>query len=299
MKSYRLIHLMIFPVLLMALPGFSPAQTIEQLFQASLFVARGDQYTSMNLWDEAEQEYWKAIELDYNNINARKGLGDVYRQKGMYTEAVENYQIMLGQRPDDVEIQYQIALSYYDNHQYEMAIAAAEKALLIDPDLSKAENLIRLTEDKARNQQVENELLREKEQTALQTYRQIQELKEGAFIGKLVPGWRLIQTAETKNMWTGYAIMGSTAAMLLGGYILRTSGQKAYDEAVEATSLPVFQNRADLGARRYKYGGYMIDAALGIVMLNLVDSFLLGGKIFGGRTRVKPTLPEKERHKLY
>ena len=299
MKSYRLIHLMIFPVLLMALPEFSPAQTIEQLFQASLFVARGDQYTSMNLWDEAEQEYWKAIELDYNNINARKGLGDVYRQKGMYTEAVENYQIMLGQRPDDVEIQYQIALSYYDNHQYEMAIAAAEKALLIDPDLSKAENLIRLTEDKARNQQVENELLREKEQTALQTYRQIQELKEGAFIGKMVPGWRLIQTAETKNMWTGYAIMGSTAAMLLGGYILRTSGQKAYDEAVEATSLPVFQNRADLGARRYKYGGYMIDAALGIVMLNLVDSFLLGGKIFGGRTRVKPTLPEKERHKLY
>ena len=133
----------------------------------------------------------------------------------------------------------------------------------------------------------------------MQTYRQIQELKEGAFIGKMVPGWRLIQTAETKNMWTGYAIMGSTAAMLLGGYMLRTSGQKAYDEAVEATSLPVFQNRTDLGARRYKYGGYMIDAALGIVMLNLVDSFLLGGKIFGGRTRVKPTLPEKERHNLY
>ena len=299
MKSSRLIHLMIFPVLLMALPGFSPAQTIEQLFQARLYVARGDQYTSMSLWDEAEQEYWKAIELDYNNINARKGLGDVYRQKGMYSKAVENYQIMLGQRPDDVEIQYQIALSYYDNHQYAMAIAAAEKALLIDPELSKAENLIRLTEDKARNQQLENELLREKEQTALQTYRQIQELKEGAFIGKMVPGWRLIQTAETKNMWTGYAIMGSTAAMMLGGYMLRTSGQKAYDEAVEATSLPVFQNRTDLGARRYKYGGYMIDAALGIVMLNLVDSFLLGGKIFGGRTRVKPTLPEKERHNLY
>ena len=299
MKSCRLIHRMIFPVLLMALPGFSPAQTIEQLYQAGLYVARGDQYMSMNLWDEAEQEYWKAIEQDYNNINARKGLGDVYRQKGMYTKAVENYQMMLNQQPDDVEIQYQIALSYYDNHQYEMAIAAAEKALLIDPELSKAENLIRLTQTKARDQQFENDSLLEKEQTALQTYRQIQERKEGAFIGKLVPGWRLIQTAETKNMWTGYAIMGSTAAMLLGGYILRTSGQKAYDEAVEATSLAVYENRVELGERKHKYGGYLIDAALGIVVLNLVDSFFFRGKIFGGRTQVKPTLPEKERHKLY
>jgi len=290
---------MIFPILLMALPGFSPAQTIEQLYQASLYVARADQYMSMNLWDEAEQEYWKAIELDYNNINARKGLGYVYRQKGMYTKAVENYQIMLSQRPDDVEIQYQIALSYYDNHQYEMAIAAAEKALLIDPELSKAENLIRLTQAKAQEQQVENDLLREKEQTALQTYRQIQERKEGASIGKLVPGWRLIQTAETKNMWKGYTIMGSTVAMLLGGYMLRTSGQKAYDEAVEATSLSIYENRVDLGERRYKYGNYMIDAALGMIVLNLVDSFFFKGKIFGGRTRVKPALPEKERHKRY
>ena len=67
----------------------------------------------------------------------------------------------------------------------------------------------------------------------------------------------------------------------------------------EATSAAIFDNRADLGQRRYKYGGYMIDAALGLVVLNLMDSFLFKGKIFGGRTRVKPTLPEKERHNLY
>ena len=299
MRSNRLSRCLIFSVLLIAFPGYSPAQSVEQLYQASLFVVRGDQNMNMNLWEEAEEEYWRAIELDYSNINARMGLGNVYRQKGMFVTAIENYQIMLQQRPEDVEIQYLIALSYYDDHQYELAVTAAEKALNIDADMSKAENLIRLSGDKLRNQQVENELMHQKEQTALQNYRQIQERKEGAFIGKLVPGWRLIQTAETRNMWTGYTILGSTAAMMLGGYMLRSSGQKAYDEAAEATSAAIFDNRADLGQRRYKYGGYMIDAALGLVVLNLMDSFLFKGKIFGGRTRVKPTLPEKERHNRY
>ena len=129
MLKTRLICNMFFPVILLAFPADSMAQTIENLYQASLHVARGDQYMSMSLWEEAEEEYWKAVELDYNNPSARKNLGDVYRQKGMYDKAIENYQIMLNQRPDDVEIQYQIALSYYDNHQYEKAITAAEKAL--------------------------------------------------------------------------------------------------------------------------------------------------------------------------
>ncbi|MBN2288121.1 MAG: tetratricopeptide repeat protein [Candidatus Glassbacteria bacterium] len=299
MKSSPLIPCLLLSVLLLAMPGTAAAQTIEQFYQASLYVQRGDQYTSMNLWDKAEEEYWKAVELDYNNIRARKGLGDVYRQKGMFTKAVENYQIMLNQRPDDVEIQYQIALSYYDNHEYQKAVAAAEKALNINPELSKADNLIRLSNDKYNDQQVENKLLLDKEKVALQNYRQVQELKEGAFIGKLVPGWRLIQTAETKSMWTGYTILGTTAAMLLGGYMLRSSGQKAYDQALEASSRKVYDNRVDLGERRYKYGGYMIDAALGLIVLNIMDSIMFKGKIFGGRTRVKPTIPERERNQTY
>jgi tetratricopeptide (TPR) repeat protein len=295
----RLIRGMFFSVLFLALPSISVAQSIEKLYQASLYVARGDQYMSMSLWEEAEEEYWKAVELDYNNLRARKSLGDVYRQKGMYDKAVENYQIMLNQRPDDVEIQYQIALSYYDNHQYEKAITAAEKALNIDSELSKADNLIRLSQDKSQEQQLENEVLRDKERTALLAYRQIQERKDEAFVGKLVPGWRLIQAGETDKMWTGYTILGTTAALFLGGYMLRSSGQKAYDEALEAPSLPVFDNRVDLGQRRYKYGGYMMDAAIGMLVLNLVDSFILKGKIFGGKTQVKPSVSERERYRNY
>ena len=274
-------------------------QSVENLFMATEHVARGDQYMAMDLWDEAEQEYWKAVALDYANIKARQGLGDVYREKQMFERAIENYQIVLNNQPNNVDIQYLISLSYFDNHQYEMARSAASKALQMDPELAKAENMMRLSEEKQREQSLELETLRQKEEAALTSFRQIQEKKETAFVGSLIPGWRLIQTAEPRTMWTGYAILGATTGLMLGGYFLRSAGQSSYDEAAIAISKEYYLDRVDLGQTRYKYGGYMIDAALCMFALNLVDSFLLKGKIFGGRTRVKPSLPERERHTPY
>ncbi len=277
----------------------SQGQTVENLYLAAEHVSRGVQYAEMNLWDEAEQAYWQAIALDYDNSMARQGLGDVYREKQMFNQAIENYQIVLNNQPNNVDIQYLISLSYYDNHEYEKARVASEKALQMNPELAKAENLVRLSEAKKQEQQQELLQLRQKEAVAIEKFRQDQEVKESAFIGKLVPGWRMIQTAETKQMWTGYAILGATAGLMFGGYMLRGKGQSAYDEASLALSREVYEDRVDLGQSRYKVGGYMFNAALGIFALNLVDSFILGGKIFGGKTRVKPSLPERDRISRY
>ena len=274
-------------------------QTVENLYLAAEHVTRAVQYAEMNLWDEAEEAYWEAVALDYDNSMARQGLGDVYREKRQFEQAIENYQIVLNNQPNNVDIQYLISLSYYDNHQYEKARAAAEKALQMNPELAKAENLVRLSEAKQQEQQQELVNLRLMEAAAIDQFRQQQEIKESAFIGKIIPGWRMIQTAETKQMWTGYAILGATAGLMLGGYMLRGSGQSSYDEAAIASSREVYQDRVDLGQSRYKVGGYMFNAALGIFTLNLVDSFLLGGKIFGGKTRVKPSLPERDRISRY
>jgi hypothetical protein len=171
--------------------------------------------------------------------------------------------------------------------------------LQMNPELAKAENLVRLSESKQKEQELEFQLLRQKETQALLTYRQIQERKENAFIGSFLPGWRLIQTAETRTMVPGYMILGGTAGLLIGGHFLRSSGQKNYDLAGKAKSAAFYNYYADLGQRRYRAGGYMINIALGTFALNLVDSVLLKGKIFGGKTRVKPSLPERDRHKLY
>jgi tetratricopeptide (TPR) repeat protein len=274
-------------------------QTVENLYLAAEHVTRGIQYAAMNLWDEAEQAFWEAVALDYENSMARQGLGDVYREKLLFEQAIENYQIVLNNQPNNVDIQYLISLSYYDNHEYEKARVASEKALQMNPELAKAENLVRLSEAKKQEQQQELLSLRQMEAVAIERFRQEQEIKESAFIGKLVPGWRMIQTAETKQMWTGYAILGATAGLMFGGYMLRGKGQAAYDEASLALSREVYEDRADLGQSRYKVGGYMFNAALGIFALNLVDSFLLGGKIFGGKTRVKPSLPERDRISRY
>ena len=299
MKAINLACSLLLAVFLSPLGLAAELQSVENLFLATEHVSRGDQYMAMDLWDEAEQEYWKAVAFDYANIKARQGLGDVYREKKMYEKAIENYQIVLNNQPNNVDIQYLISLSFFDNHQYDLAEIAAKKALEMDAELAKAENMMRLSQEKKREQSLELETLRQKEEAALTSFRQIQEKKETAFVGSLIPGWRLIQTAEPRTMWTGYAILGATTGLMLGGYFLRSAGQSSYDQAATAISKEYYLDRVDLGQTRYKYGSYMIDAALGIFVLNLVDSFLLKGKIFGGRTRVKPSLPERERHTRY
>lgn len=299
MKARNLICSLLLAAFLSPLGLAAAPQSVENLFLAKENVARGDQYMAMNLWDEAEQEYWNAVALDYANIKARQGLGDVYRKKEMYEKAIENFQIVLNNQPNNVDIQYLISLSYYDNNQYELARIAAEKALQMNPELAKAENLVRLSEEKQREQTLELEALHQKEEAALAGFRLIQETKETASIGSLIPGWRLIQTAERRTMWTGYAILGASAGLMLGGYFLRSAGGSAYDQASTVIGKEYYLDLVDLGQTRYKYGGYMIDAALGIFALNLVDSFLFKGKIFGGRTRVKPSLPDRERNTRY
>ncbi len=300
MKKTALLLLFLLPALNF-LPQSAAAQmqTVEQLYMAGQNVERAKKYEEMGLWDEAEREYWNAVSLDFNNISARKGLGDVYRRKEMFDKAIENYQMVLKQQPDNVDVQYLISLSYYDAHQYQKAREAAEKALQMNPDLAKAENLVRLSQVKNQEQQQAMTELRRKEETALQRYREVQEVKESALIGNFIPGWRLIQTAETRPMWTGYMILGTTAGMFLGGYMLRSAGQKSYDKAVKSLTREQYQSLVDTGQTRYRIGGYFIDAALGMTILNLVDSYLLDHRIFGGHTRVKPSLPERERHKPY
>jgi tetratricopeptide (TPR) repeat protein len=299
LKAMNLIYCLTFSLLAGPYLALANSQTVENLYQAKWYVDRGDKYRDMNLWDEAEQEYWNAVAQDYFNIRARQGLGDVYRKKQMFDKAIENYQMVLNQQPTNVDIQYLISLSYYDNRQYELARVSAEKALQMNPELAKAENLVRLSESKQKEQELELQLLRQKETQALLNHRQIQERKENAFIGTFLPGWRLIQTAETRTMVPGYMILGGTVGFLIGGHFLRSSGQKNYDLAGKATSAVFYNYYADLGQKRYRAGGYMINIALGVFALNLVDSFLLKGKIFGGKTRVKPSLPERDRHKLY
>ncbi|MEA2062054.1 MAG: hypothetical protein U9P14_00025 [Gemmatimonadota bacterium] len=300
MKPMRCIIVLLFPVLLLVVPGACPAQTIEQLYKASIHVARGHQYMSMKLLEEAEKEFWKAVELDYNNLEARQGLGDVCRDNMLYDMAIENYQLVLDQQPDNVDIQYQIAQCHYANRDYDMAIIASQKTLSLDEQMTRAENIITQSRFFMAQQKIVNDSLLIKEQAALQIYKQEQESKEGAFVGKLLPGWRMIQTGTKKHKRIGYSILGATAAMMITGYQLRGGGQKAFDQAAETGYYEVFENRVDLGRRRYKIGNYFMNAAIGLIVVNLVDSFIFKGALLGGKIKpAKPRIPERSRDRPY
>ncbi len=274
-------------------------QSITDLYQAREHVERGKKHLEMNLWEQAEQEYWQAVARDYLNLEARQALGDIFRKKSEFARAIEQYQLVLSQQPDNADIQYLVSLSYFDDGKFEEARTAAQKALAMKPDMAKAENLVRLSESKQQEQSTELQLIHQKELEALGRYRQQQELEEGALIGNFVPGWRLIQTGRAGQAAPGYLLLGGTAGMLVAGYFLRGAGAEAYTQAGAARTLALHDHYASLGYDRYRAGGYLVNAALGIFALNLVDSYLLGGKIFGARSRVRPSLPERPRHQPY
>ena len=54
--------------------------------------------------------YQKAIELDPGSIEARMGLGEVYEDKGLYKEAVEEYKKVVERDPKHTGAMYNLAL---------------------------------------------------------------------------------------------------------------------------------------------------------------------------------------------
>ncbi|HSE46811.1 MAG TPA: tetratricopeptide repeat protein, partial [Gemmatimonadales bacterium] len=53
-----------------------------------------------------------AIELDARSVEARMGLGEVYEDKGLYKEAIEEYRRVIEVEPTHAEGLYNLALVY-------------------------------------------------------------------------------------------------------------------------------------------------------------------------------------------
>jgi len=99
-------------------------------------------------------------------VDALQLLGDQYTQRGKYARSLEVDERLSRLQPDDPLVYYNLACSYSLNRQFDLAVAALEKALNLgyrdlnwlakDPDLRqlRKHSLFQRIQDKIRRMKV-------------------------------------------------------------------------------------------------------------------------------------------------
>ncbi|MCS6775023.1 MAG: tetratricopeptide repeat protein [Chloroherpetonaceae bacterium] len=113
-------------------------QTFEQVSHTEvddiLFHYRlGDDLLRRGLYDEAIAEYQKALALNPNYADIRNHLGMALSMKGLFTEAVAEFEHALRINPRFVDAMVNLAVTLRDNGRVEEAQNYFQKALELDP----------------------------------------------------------------------------------------------------------------------------------------------------------------------
>lgn len=105
-------------------PSFKPA---EEPKDAQGFNARGNRYSRNGAYEQALQDYTKAIELDPGFAEAYYNRGVSHYELGRYAEAIADFTRAIELNPQDDNAYGRRSLAYLFNDQLELAQADEEK----------------------------------------------------------------------------------------------------------------------------------------------------------------------------
>lgn len=100
-------------------------------------------YMEKHMDENAEAVLQEVLKINPDTINVFNSLGIIYRRRGEYQRAMDQYQKALKVDPEDENILYNIGRLYYDMEQFVEAREALSRALEINPDFRESEGLIR------------------------------------------------------------------------------------------------------------------------------------------------------------
>jgi Tfp pilus assembly protein PilF/FixJ family two-component response regulator len=99
-------------------------------------------YLEKQMDDNAEMVLNEVLKINPNTINVYNSLGIIYRRRGHYDEALNQYQKAIKVNPDNENIYYNMGRIFFDTQRYEQAQKTLEKALEINPDFAEAKDLL-------------------------------------------------------------------------------------------------------------------------------------------------------------
>lgn len=98
----------------------------------------GQVYLLQGRWDEAEEEFLRAWELDEREEEALLGLGLVAYQAGDIEGAIDHWRAAAALDPRNVEAHYRLGRAYLDRSQFGLAERELESALIHDRNHQEA-----------------------------------------------------------------------------------------------------------------------------------------------------------------
>ncbi|UCD83327.1 MAG: tetratricopeptide repeat protein, partial [Deltaproteobacteria bacterium] len=91
-------------------------------------------YATKGMYDEAIREYQQALRLEPDYVEAHTNLGNVYAKRGMYDEAIKKYQQALKLEPYSAKLFFNLGKIYEDRSMFDEAVRLYQQALDIRPD---------------------------------------------------------------------------------------------------------------------------------------------------------------------
>jgi tetratricopeptide (TPR) repeat protein len=111
---------------------------------ANMHADIGAVYAGVGMYDEAVEEYRKALELCPHFVDIRTRLGHIYRESGKHDEAIKEYERAKTTRPEYIPARVAIGITYYALGKREAALNEWNEALDIDPDNKSASLYLRM-----------------------------------------------------------------------------------------------------------------------------------------------------------
>ena len=128
--SYKL-GITVLAILLLMMPLLTACTDDEEITKAYAHFIRGMELYEDGLYDEAVEEYTKAIELYPNYATAYDGRGSAYADKGQYDLAVADFTKAIEIDPHYIVPYFNRGLSYRAQGEKAKAIADLEKFITL------------------------------------------------------------------------------------------------------------------------------------------------------------------------
>jgi len=106
--------------------------------KARIYFNKGFEYGQKDRYQEAIEEYKKAILMDPNHSSARFNLGLAYYKIGKYKKAIPEYEKLIEHEPLNSDAYFNLALVYYTMNRYDEAIRKYKKSIECNPNKADA-----------------------------------------------------------------------------------------------------------------------------------------------------------------
>lgn len=105
---------------------------------AEAYFRLGQSYYKKGLFGDALLNFEKCIDIKPKHIECRELLGLIYHKRENTDKAIENFKEVVKVNPENFNVQYLLGLNYFKKKEYDKMITAYKKAIAINPAFADA-----------------------------------------------------------------------------------------------------------------------------------------------------------------